>query len=85
MLSESSHGRIWQQARARALTPAQVVSPLAARPYDLRHGGVTLSLNAGVPPTMLPLVMSHFCWWWQVQGSNLGRRSRRFYSETAAS
>lgn len=24
-------------------------SPLAARPYDLRHGGVTLALNAGVP------------------------------------
>lgn len=33
----------------RALTTAQVASPLAARPYDLRHSGVTLSLNAGVP------------------------------------
>jgi integrase len=49
MLSESSYGRLWQQARARALTAAQVASPLAARPYDLRHSGVTLSLNAGVP------------------------------------
>ena len=49
MLSESSYGRIWQQARARALTPAQVISPLVTRPYDLRHSGVTLSLNAGVP------------------------------------
>jgi integrase len=49
MLSESSYGRVWQQARAQALTPAQVASPLAGRPYDLRHSGVTLSLNAGVP------------------------------------
>jgi integrase len=24
-------------------------SPLARRPYDLRHSGVTLELNAGVP------------------------------------
>jgi integrase len=49
MLSESSYGRIWRQARVRALTPAQVASPLVSRPYDLRHSGVTLSLNAGVP------------------------------------
>jgi integrase len=26
-----------------------VNSPLALRPYDLRHSGVTLDLNAGVP------------------------------------
>jgi hypothetical protein len=25
-----------------------------------------------------------FRWWWQVQGSNLGRLSRRFYRGTAA-
>jgi integrase len=49
MLSESSYGRIWQQARAKALTPAQAASPLAGRPYDLRHSGVTLNLNAGLP------------------------------------
>jgi integrase len=49
ILSESSYGRIWQRARDRALAPAQVASPLAARPYDLRHSGVTLALNAGVP------------------------------------
>lgn len=49
MLSESICGRIWQQARRNALTQAQVASPLAARPYDLRHSGITLSLNAGVP------------------------------------
>ena len=49
MLSESSYGRIWQQARARALTPARLTSPLVTRPYDLWHSGMTLSLNAGVP------------------------------------
>jgi len=49
MLSESSYGRIWRQARVRALSPAQAASTLVTRPYDLRHSGVTLSLNAGVP------------------------------------
>jgi integrase len=49
MLSESVYGRIWQQARRAALTQAQAASPLAARPYDLRHSGITVSLNAGVP------------------------------------
>ncbi|MGW2145367.1 hypothetical protein ACWCOT_13750 [Nonomuraea bangladeshensis] len=29
--------------------PAQVASPLAKRPYDLRHAAVSLWLNAGVP------------------------------------
>jgi integrase len=48
-LSESSYGRIWQRARTKALTSAQADSPLAVRPYDLRHSGVTLGLNAGVP------------------------------------
>lgn len=43
------YGQVWQKARAAALTRAQQASPLAGRPYDLRHGGVTLALNAGVP------------------------------------
>ena len=37
------------EARTLALTPAQVASPLAGRPYDLRHAGVSLWLSAGVP------------------------------------
>jgi integrase len=40
---------VWRQARAAALTPAQQRSPLARRPYDLRHAAVSLWLNAGVP------------------------------------
>jgi integrase len=49
MLSENTYGRAWQKARQEALTPARARSPLAGRPYDLRHSGITLQLNAGVP------------------------------------
>jgi integrase len=42
---------VWAAARTLALTPAQVASPLAGRPYDLRHAAVSLWLNAGVPAT----------------------------------
>jgi hypothetical protein len=42
---------VWAQARTLALTPEQVASPLAGRPYDLRHAAVSLWLNAGVPAT----------------------------------
>ncbi|MDT7697623.1 MAG: hypothetical protein QOI75_6993 [Pseudonocardiales bacterium] len=37
------------RARSLALTPAQVASPLAGRPYDLRHAAVSAWLNPGVP------------------------------------
>lgn len=47
--SSSAHSYVWQEARKLALTPAQVASSLAARPYDLRHAAVSLWLNAGVP------------------------------------
>lgn len=40
--------RVWQEARRLAFTPAEVASPLAARPYDLRHAAVSTWLNAGV-------------------------------------
>src|SRR5262249_38293953 len=48
-VSSSTYSRVWQEARSLALPPAQVHSPLAGRPYDLRHAGVSLWLNAGVP------------------------------------
>lgn len=47
--SSSAHSYVWQEARKLALTPEQVASSLAARPYDLRHAAVSLWLNAGVP------------------------------------
>ncbi|WP_232303505.1 hypothetical protein [Pseudofrankia sp. DC12] len=44
---------VWRQARATALAPAEAASPLAKRPYDLRHAAVSRWLNAGVPPTQV--------------------------------
>jgi integrase len=50
-IQDSAYSAVWADARAAALTPAQHASPLARRPYDLRHAGVSLALNAGVPAT----------------------------------
>ncbi|MEV4161423.1 tyrosine-type recombinase/integrase [Nonomuraea dietziae] len=46
---KSTYSRLWTKVRALALTPEQLTSPLMARPYDLRHAGVTWRLSAGVP------------------------------------
>ncbi|MGH3647622.1 MAG: tyrosine-type recombinase/integrase [Micromonosporaceae bacterium] len=51
VLHEKEYGDIWRDARAQALTAAQVASPLAGRPYDLRHAGVSLWLRSGVDVT----------------------------------
>jgi integrase len=51
VVSGSNYFRVWQLARPIALRPDQVESPMAARPYDLRHAAVSLWLNAGVPAT----------------------------------
>ena len=53
MLSDTGWGEVWQRARPIALAPAQQASPLARRPYDLRHAAVSLWLNAGVPATQV--------------------------------
>jgi integrase len=50
-LSSTVYGRVWAKARAAAFTPAVVSSPLAKRPYDLRHAAVSTWLNAGVEAT----------------------------------
>ncbi len=50
-VAASTYSRVWEEARHLALTPHQVASPLAGRPYDLRHAAVSLWLNAGVPAT----------------------------------
>jgi integrase len=49
--ARSAYDRAWHRARGYAFPPEVQASPLAARPYDLRHGGVSLWLNAGVPPS----------------------------------
>jgi len=53
VLVPTSYRSVWQRARMSGLTPSQAASPLAQRPYDLRHGGVSLRLNSGVPPTQV--------------------------------
>jgi integrase len=48
-----TYRRAWIHARQAALTPAEQASPLARRPYDLRHACVSTWLNGGVPPTQV--------------------------------
>ena len=43
----------WVKARQAALTPAEHASPLARRPYDLRHACLSTWLNGGVYPTQV--------------------------------
>jgi integrase len=52
-LPKSTISRAWKKARALSLTPEQLATPLLARPYDLRHSGITWRLNSGVPPTQV--------------------------------
>ncbi|WP_243715346.1 tyrosine-type recombinase/integrase [Micromonospora sp. KC207] len=54
-LSESVYDRWWKLAREKALTD----SPLARRPYDLRHAAASPWLNAGVPPTEVARRLGH--------------------------
>ncbi|WP_030442926.1 tyrosine-type recombinase/integrase [Actinoplanes subtropicus] len=52
-VSKETYSRVWRAARRAALSPAQQRSPLARRPYDLRHAAVSLWLNEGVPATQV--------------------------------
>ena len=58
-LSESVYDRWWKLSRVAVLTPAQAASPLAKRPYDLRHAAASLWLNAGVPATEVARRLGH--------------------------
>lgn len=49
MLSESTFGTVWKNARAKALGE-KATTKLARRPYDLRHAGISLALSAGLDP-----------------------------------
>lgn len=48
-LSRSTYRHVWDRARRAALSPEEYDSPLAKRPYDLRHACVSTWLNGGVP------------------------------------
>jgi integrase len=56
---EASARRAWARARLSALTEEQVHSPLARRPYDLRHAAASLWLNNGVPATEVARRLGH--------------------------
>lgn len=51
--------RVWDNARAEALKPKQYASPLAARPYDLRHACVSTWLASGVEATQVAKWAGH--------------------------
>jgi integrase len=48
-----TYRRAWIRARQEALTATEHASPLARRPYDLRHACVSTWLNGGVYPTQV--------------------------------
>jgi integrase len=51
IVGSSTYYRVWSEAREFALPPDLAKSPLASRPYDLRHSALSTWLNAGVDPT----------------------------------
>jgi len=50
IVGSTTYSRVWEEARRFAFTPYQVESPLAGRPYDLRHAALSTWLNAGISP-----------------------------------
>jgi integrase len=58
-LAESTYYRVWRRAREDALTAEVAASPLASRPYDLRHACVSTWLTGGVPATQVALWAGH--------------------------
>jgi integrase len=48
-----TYRRAWKKAREAVLTEQEIDTPLAKRPYDLRHACVSTWLNGGVPPTQV--------------------------------
>ena len=58
-LQASSWWQVWQKVRAASLDDEQLASPLMARPYDLRHAGVTRRLNEGMPQASVAAWAGH--------------------------
>ncbi|MBS2531987.1 hypothetical protein KGQ20_04310 [Catenulispora sp. NF23] len=52
-IDKTTYNSVWRFTRKETLTLRQFKSRLARRVYDLRHGGVSLMLNACVPPTLI--------------------------------
>jgi integrase len=58
-VSGDTYREVWRLARQGALSPAELASGLAVRPYDLRHGNASLLLAAGVPATEVARRLGH--------------------------
>lgn len=54
-----TYTRVWRAARERALTAEAQTTPLARRPYDLRHAAVSTWLAAGVDPARVASWAGH--------------------------
>ena len=52
-LATITYRRAWDRARKTALTEEDYRSPLARRPYDLRHACLSTWLNGGVAATQV--------------------------------
>ncbi|MFE2513917.1 tyrosine-type recombinase/integrase [Streptomyces mirabilis] len=59
LIQDTGYGEVWAEARSRALTPPQQESPLAKRPYDLRHTAVSTWLSSGVEPQLVAKRAGH--------------------------
>jgi integrase len=52
-VSKETYSRVWRAARRLGLPEDKQRTPLAKRPYELRHAAVSLWLNQGVPATQV--------------------------------
>ncbi|MET9253258.1 site-specific integrase [Streptomyces sp. NPDC003717] len=50
VIQDTGYGEVWATARSEVLSPTELASPLARRPYDLRCAGVSFWLFSGVDP-----------------------------------
>ncbi|HUJ08317.1 MAG TPA: tyrosine-type recombinase/integrase, partial [Streptosporangiaceae bacterium] len=54
-----TYRRAWDRARNSAFSAQEYQSPLARRPYDLRHACLSTWLNGGVPPAQVAAWAGH--------------------------
>ncbi|MBA0054039.1 site-specific integrase [Streptomyces sp. AJS327] len=53
LVQDTGYGETWAAARKQALSASEFASPLAKRPYDLRHAAVSTWLSSGVEPQLV--------------------------------
>lgn len=58
-ITSATYNDVWARARHLTLTPAEQSSPLAARPYDLRHTAVSGWLASGVDSALVAAWAGH--------------------------